>query len=229
VGQLQRPEVDAPTTPLAPPPSLGGSYVTTVTTPDEAIRNDAVERFKRLGFPALVVMLGGFLAVLPLLPGDAGARHLFAAGVATYLVGALWFRWRVARDVASFRERNLLVLGLTGAAAGASAAYYWGVFSPAPIVVATGVYLNSLDSGVRQTTIVYAACAGTQLVLSSAMIGGSITDPGLIRADDATWLTKVVTQLIIQGAFLLAYVGALLIMGSIQQQSVFWLLLWVPL
>jgi serine/threonine-protein kinase len=210
VGELQRPEVDDPTTPLAAPVvaerSLGGTLVTAVTTPSEAMRNDGVERFKRLGFPAIVVMLGGMLAVVPLMPGDVTARRLFAGGLAIYLAGALWFRW-IVRDPARFTEGNLLVLGLTGAAAAASGVYYWGVFSPAPIVIATGVYLASLDGGVRQTTIVYAACAGPQLVLSGAIIGGAIADPGLIRADDATTFTQIATQIVIQGAFLIAFVG----------------------
>jgi tRNA A-37 threonylcarbamoyl transferase component Bud32 len=185
-----------------PPPELNVS----ITTPGEAMRNDEVERFRRLGFPAIVVTVGGLLAVLPSLPGEPSVRRMFAVAIAIYGAAAVWFRLQI-RDPRNFNDNNLLVLGLAGAIAGAGAFVYWGVFSPAPIVVAAAVYVNCLDGGLRTSTIIFAACSGAELVVALAIITGLIHDPGLIRADSATLLTQIVTQITIQGAFVLAYVG----------------------
>ena len=170
------------------------------------MRNDEVERFRRLGFPAIAVTAVGLLVVLPYLPGDATARTVFGASLALYGLAAVWFRWKL-RDPTQFRDNNLLVLGLAGAACGCASVTYWGVFSPAPIVVAAAVFVNCLDGGVRPASIVYASCAGGQLAVSTAIIAGAFDDPGLIRAESATTLTQIVTQLTIQGAFLLAFIG----------------------
>ncbi len=177
-----------------------------ITTPNEAMRNDEVERFRRLGFPAIVVTVGGLLAVLPWLPGEPSVRRMFAVAIAIYGAAAVWFRLKI-RDPRKFDDNNLLVLGLAGAIAGAGAFVYWGVFSPAPIVVAAAVYVNCLDGGARTATIIAVSCAGAELAVAVAIIAGAVDDPGLIRAESATLLTQVVTQITIQGAFVLAFVG----------------------
>jgi serine/threonine-protein kinase len=193
-----------PATPAAP--SSVPSLPATITTPHEAMRNDEVERFRRLGFPAIVVTVGGLLAVLGYLPGDTEVRRVFAVALVGYGVAAVWFRLRI-RDPAKFDDNSLLVVGLAGAAAGSASVLYWGVFSPAPIVVAAGLYVHCLDSGKRSASIVYATCASVQLVASVAIIAGAIDDPGIIRPEAATLLARVVTQIAVQAAFALALVG----------------------
>jgi serine/threonine-protein kinase len=196
----------APAAPAAATTAARQPSLPTVTTPYEAMRNDEVERFRRLGFPSIAVTVTGLIIVLPYLPGDPTARAVFGASLATYGLAAVWFRW-ILRDPRRFTDNTLLVVGLAGAFCGCTAVAYWGVFSPAPIVVAAAVYVNCLDGGIRPATITYATCAGGQLGVSTAIITRAIDDPGIIHDASATLLTQIVTQIFIQGAFMLAFIG----------------------
>src|SRR5690606_31065729 len=132
------------------------------------------------------VIVGSVAVTLPallLLGGDRTAKALFAAGLAVYAAGATWPRWRASRDPADFhRDVNLILGGTPGALCGWAIMYYWGPFSPAPVVVAAALFINSLIGSRLYTSLLYGLLAGAHALLAVAVMTGLVVDRGLVSA-----------------------------------------------
>jgi len=175
-------------------------------TPRDALRLDEVKRFCRMPYPSNVVAFVIVLALLPCLPGDPLGARLFVGGIFVYAAGATWMRWKV-RDPNEWRERNLMILTVTGGAVMFGLTYYWGAFSFAPMVVVAAVYVASSDGETPHAALTYALAATIQAALAIAILAGAIADRGLFVGSSAPLSTQIVSQFVIQGMLLSAFVG----------------------
>jgi serine/threonine-protein kinase len=175
-------------------------------TPRDALRLDEVKRFCRMTYPSNVVAFVLVLVLLPFLPGDPLAARLFVGGIFVYAAGATWMRWKV-RDPNEWRERNLMILTATGGAVMLGLTYYWGAFSFAPMVVVAAVYVASSDGETPHAALTYAIAAVIQAGLAVAILAGVLEDRGLFVGSSAPLSTQIVSQIVIQGMLLSAFVG----------------------
>lgn len=188
----------APTQTLAPPVAA--------MTPRDALRLDEVKRFCRMTYPSNVVAFVIVLALLPFLPGDPFGARLFVGGIFLYAAGATWLRWKV-RDPKEWRERNLMILTASGGGVVLGLIYYWGAFSFAPMVVVAAVYVASSDGETPHAALTYAMAAVIQAAMAIAIMTGALEDRGLFVGFSAPLSTQIVSQIVIQGMLLSAFVG----------------------
>ncbi len=187
------------------PPPTGGS-ATTVSSPLEALERDEVLRtrlFCLIGVGVAVAGTGGVL----LLPGDPTATAIVLSAVGLSLV-AIIFLWTRTSDPMKFRRPATAIGFLVPALGVTSALPFYGVFSPAPVVLVLGIYFTSLGKSSRLAWAVYAVCAGTQAILATLIIGGWVRDTGLIRNLDLTRGEQIITQLIVQAVLAATLVTA---------------------
>jgi serine/threonine-protein kinase len=101
------------------------------------------------------------------------------------------------------------VLGLIiPAACVTSAIPFFGVFSPAPIVLVLGIYFTGLGKNARLAFVVYAVCAGMQALISILVISGAVRDTGLIHLVPLATFDQIVVQALVQFVLLATMVTA---------------------
>ena len=190
-------EADAPRPRTATaPPTSGSATATTVSSPLEALERDEVLRTRRFCLVGVGVAAAGAAGVV-VLPGDPTATVLVLGAVGLSLV-AIAFLWTRTTDPLKFRQPSTAIGFLIPAIGVTSALPFYGVFSPAPVVLVLGIYFTSLGKSSRLAGAVYVVCAGTQAVLSALVIGDVVRDTGLIRNISLTAGQQVLTQLIVQ-------------------------------
>jgi len=134
------------------------------------------------------------LIPLPFLGGSGSLRIAFAIAIVVCLV------WGVVADKAitdpgRHSPRAALFLVLAVVATTWIGAAYWGVFSGVPVFIALGIYFLARGETIATAIIVFALCAGLQLVITSLILFGVIDDVGLIqRATDGRLREVLVEQ-----------------------------------
>jgi serine/threonine-protein kinase len=186
------------------PPARVAEQARTMT-PRDALRLDEVGRFRRFTYPAVVMLLAVALVLVPILPGDRIAIWILVGGVAMYACGATWMRIKV-RNPAEWRERNLMIISLSGTGIMFGVIYYWGPFSFAPMIVLVAVYMTACDGELLHSAITYAIAATIQTAVAVGILTGTIQDRGLFTAS-APLGTQIVTQIVIQALLLGMFLG----------------------
>jgi eukaryotic-like serine/threonine-protein kinase len=190
--------------PSRPPSSHSGS--TTVGSPLEALERDEILRTRRFCIIATAIALAGVLAV-PLLPGDPTAAALVVIAVAMSLV-AIAFLWSRTSDPIAFRQRSTALAWFVPAVSVSTAIPFFGVFSPAPLLLVLGIYFTGLGKSRALASGIYAVCAGAQLLVAILVISGAMRDTGIVRANSLATSDKVLIQLLVQVVLLGTYVTA---------------------
>lgn len=194
---------------LTPPPigeSRGGTGATTVGSPLEALERDEMVRTRRFCMIAFAICGAGGLAVV-LLPGDptAGFALLSALGCA---IAAIMFLLRRTSDPLSFRKPSTSLGWFIPASCVTTAIPYFGVFSPAPVILVLGVYFTGLGKSTRLAYAVYTVCAGMQALFALLVITGTARDTGLVRIVPLTVRDQIVVQGLVQFVLLATLVTA---------------------
>jgi eukaryotic-like serine/threonine-protein kinase len=185
-------------------PSLPGS--TTVASPLEALERDELLRTRWFCVvAAAIAVVGGFGVVV--LPGDPTLTLIVmtACGLSLAAIGFLLLR---TGDPAAFRQRSTILGWFIPAVCITSAIPYFGVFSPAPVVLVLGVYFTGLGRSPRLAYAVYAVCAGMQALFSVLVISGAMTDRGLIHRVELSRPDQVIVQVLVQFVLLATLVTA---------------------
>jgi hypothetical protein len=181
----------------------------------QAMLTDEVLRARAFGWIICIfTVLTGL--VVTLMDGHPTAKLLFLIGLGLYTLVALALTVAIYRDPAAYNERNLSLIAVFALPAAYAGVYFWGFFSPAPIVIIMALYFNSLVGGARYTLIVYLAIALLQGVLSALIIMGVMPDVGLMRVETATTSNAVLTQFLVQAVLLATYVWS----RSVQRPTV---------
>ena len=185
-------------------PTQSGSSL--IQTSRQFLRQDEASRTRAFSGAMLVVLALGIACVV-VLPGDPLAAKIAGAanGVLTLGFLALWIH---ARDAARFDPRFVGVTGLFLALASLPVAYYFGVFSPFPCVVALALLMYALSDPTFFVVPVTLLASLGHLALASAIIFGLIEDRGLVTADDSPLLVRLVGA----GMVLLVY-GTAFVVG----------------
>jgi serine/threonine-protein kinase len=186
------------------PPSLPPAASTTLT-PEAALAHDEVER-TRLFLKLCAVLAGAGGLAVPFVSGGV-VSHVFAAlGCAGAVAIVLVFRRTLtAQLLASPRRWTLVCAGLV--ACSAVAVWFFGVFSPAPMVGTFGIYFLCLGRSMRVALWAYLGGAIAHLVPAALFALHALPDPGLLKPDATTGdmlVAAAMVQVVFASTFALA-------------------------
>lgn len=186
-------------------PSIGstGSRITSVVTPRETLHIQEIARTRFftsmvVGFAVLVV------ATLLVLGGDPLAKRVFIASLFGIAGSCGWLRWELRRDEGYTIERATAVAYVTilGAFTGI---WFFGVYSPATMILPFGIAFFSVGQSSRAVTAVYATCAGLHLALTGLVATGVIQDRGMIRTDGLSHVDQVCFIVLMQAVLFFTF------------------------
>ena len=200
--QLPRGKAAAPRPPATP--VIAGA--TTTEAPHDVLHRDEVLRTRRLAVIGMPTAVLGVAASL-LMPGDPTARSLMhLAALITFLSFA--YQGYRALHPETFGGFGVAIGWVIPALSVSLAIPFFGVFSPAPMLLVLGVYFTGLGSSARLALTVYATTAIAQTVTTGLVITGTIRDPGIVRVDGLAPIYQVVlllcVHLVLFASFLVA-------------------------
>jgi eukaryotic-like serine/threonine-protein kinase len=189
-----------------PPRAVSARGSTTVSSPLEALERDEILRTRSFCVIASAIAVAGAIGVV-LLPGDPTVTLvvLTGCGISLAAIGFLLLR---TGDPVAFRRKTTLLGWFVPAVCITSAIPYFGIFSPAPVVLVLGVYFTGLGRSSRLAYAVYAVLAGMQALFSILVITDAVRDPGLIHLVELSRGDQVIVQLLVQLVLLATLVTA---------------------
>ncbi|MCP4804189.1 MAG: serine/threonine protein kinase [Proteobacteria bacterium] len=141
--------------------------------------------------------LGG-LATLAV-PGDPAFRSAFLAGVFVMLVAYTWFGLHI-RDESNYSSAKAATVVAICNLTGVLACLFYGMWSPAPVVLMMPIMFFGLLRSTRAALAAYAVLAGAQAVVQLLILLDVVADPGLLSVDLLSpgmgWLYACLTHLV---------------------------------
>jgi len=198
----------APSRPPVAAASARPSIAATVEgkAPLDVLHRDEVLRTRRLSVIGMPVAIIGVVAAA-LIPGDPTARALmYVAAVIAFLSFA--YQGYRALHPDTFGGLGVAIGWVVPAVAVSLAIPFFGVFSPAPMLLVLGVYFTGLGSSGRLAVTVYAASALVHSVSSGLMIAGKIRDPGIVNVDGLATEYQIILQLCVHLVLLASFLVA---------------------
>ncbi len=168
---------DVPTLADLRPHSMNASASATIT-PEDALARDEVER-TRLFLKLCAVLAATTGVVVPFVSGSFAVRAVVIGMCASAVVIVLVFRRTLTAELIASRRRWSVVAGLL-VACSAVAVWFFGVFSPAPMVGTFGIYFLCLGRSGRIALWAYLGGAVAHLVPSVLFALRVLPDPGLL-------------------------------------------------
>jgi eukaryotic-like serine/threonine-protein kinase len=190
--------------PVTSPPSVSAREADAAAF-DRTLRQAEVARTRQI-VPFVMVLAFVGAALMPFAGGDRVGTAVGYAGIVLGLGSCISLYW-LSRDEARFTERRLAVaygVAITSVFAGV---FYWGIFSPAAAIVALGIFFVTLGRSLRVGAGLYAWSALCQAALAVLVIGGVVTDTGLV-ATAATVQAQIIQQVMLQVVYLVTYLVA---------------------
>jgi len=177
---------------------------TTATTPLDAMRAEEVVR-TRMFLKFCIGIVAASLIAMKLAGGDVYAQAVVTCGCVIVLVTSTYFLY-VTRDAAKFTTSRLTIIAIAITVGAQGGVYYWGIASPVTALILYGIYFFSFGASRRSTFAIYALCAAMHAALSVAIIAGWLEDRGLIKSTQMAMREQVVSQLVVQFLYAMAFV-----------------------
>jgi tRNA A-37 threonylcarbamoyl transferase component Bud32 len=187
-------------------PTVGTSSSVSLTTAVETLRVQEIGQtraFVRLIF-ILAVATAGSLA---LVGGDPIAKRVLLATIAPILVTAAWLAWSLRREE-EYRVARVVVSAYVAIVAAFGGIYFFGAFSPAPIVLPFGLYFFGGAKSRVATFSVFLTCAAGYACLVVAIASGVLIDRGLVRADALGLVDRAVILALVELTMLVTYLNS---------------------
>ncbi len=196
----------APTPAQTPYPATAAGGSTTIGSPLEALERDEIMRTRRFCLIGALIGLAGGLSV-PILPGDPTASVILVSSVGVAIVAILFLYTRTS-DPLKFRRPTTLLGWYIPAVCVTTAIPFFGVFSPAPLVLVLGVYFTGLGKSSVLAAAVYVTCAGAQLIIATLVITGAVRDTGIVQimplGAQERWIVQGLVQVVLLGTYITA-------------------------
>jgi tRNA A-37 threonylcarbamoyl transferase component Bud32 len=171
-------------------PSHASTRKFTYSSPAETMRADEMLR-TRVFLRVVLLLILAVSACLPLLGGDRTFKWVLLGGMALAAVACGAFLWFI-RDEDNYSPARMAVPLACCIVAVATACNYFGMYSPAPMVLAFGIYFVSLGSSRHAAVWAFVAAALVHGLGSVLVAVGIVPDRGLIRLGDLTMLERLV-------------------------------------
>ncbi len=186
--------------------SRGSSRSTSVLTPRETLQLQEVTRTR--SFLRFSVALACLVSVsMALLRGDPIAKLVFLISSLAVVASCIWLGWLIRKDEGYTVERAL-VTGFTCIFAAFAGIYFFGVFSPAPVIIPFGLCVFGTSLSDRGTLAVFLTCAGLQAGLTILLMADVLPDHGMVRGELLSIVEKGVILVIIEATFFATFLIA---------------------
>ena len=192
-----------------PSGTSGGSRVTSVITPRETLHFQEIAR-TRMFAELVIAFMALVMLTLLFVGGDPGAKRLFLASLVAIAASCVWLRWRLRTDegFSVVQTTSVAYVTIVGAFTGI---WFFGVFSPAPMILPFGIAFFSINQSARAVVSVYLTCAVLLLGLTLGVLVGVMPDQGMIRT--------VGLNHVEQGVFIVLMQATLFVTFHMQRQA----------
>ena len=158
------------------------------------------------------MLISGALAVIGgiatfLFDGDRSLQVAFLLGIVGLIVGysGLWWHTRDGRNYTPGKAVYVITLCNL---AGIAACLYFGLFSPAPMILLLPIAFIGRSASGGAAWGAYGLAAGSMAVPMLLVAVGGLEDPGLVRADELGRLEQLLYAGLVQAVFLAAMANA---------------------
>jgi len=184
-------------------PTTGGTFATTAPTqfstaaaPVEALLYEEVTRTRT--FLRIVLIICATMSVLlPVLEGSIAVEVFLYVAMAACASGSIWLQAQI-RDPARYSPRIVMPVAILIAIATCGGVLYWGIFSPAPIIIVMGLYFFCRAQSFASAAAIFVLCAGFQAVTAGLIMAGVVDDPGIITAGPLDMRERLLAQGMVQ-------------------------------
>lgn len=155
------------------------------------------------------VRLAGSLAVIvacaiTFLGGDPTAKKILYGALAAVVVSCSWLGWEL-RDDENYSLGKVLVCEYVSITAAFCAIYYFGVFSPAVVIIPFGLAFFSSGGNERSTLATWLTCSLLELVLGVLTVANIIPDRGIVSGVSVSPIDRLSMLILIEAIFLATY------------------------
>ncbi|MGE5183706.1 MAG: serine/threonine-protein kinase [Acidobacteriota bacterium] len=202
-------------------PSAPASGATSIGSPIEALERDEILRTRTFCLIVALLAVVGAVSGIVIPGGDRdGKLVLFGACIVGLL--SMAFLLYQTRDPIRFRQKWTLLVWFFPAICVNAAVFYFGIFSPAPMLVVLGVYFVGLSKAGRMAIAAYAICALAHAAMAIYIVGGG-RDVG-IMVPPLSRTQQIVIELLVQFVMALTIItarlsrrSALVAVGELEQ------------
>jgi tRNA A-37 threonylcarbamoyl transferase component Bud32 len=187
------------------PPSIP-SISTSVASPFETMRVEEIGRTRifvryAMGLAIVVGVLGPFAGC------DAVGKRFLYAGLALIVGCTSWLAWKLRDDEGYTIESAFLAANgcMVGAFCGI---WFFGVYSPASIVLPFGLYFFSTGQSFRATIAIYLSCTVAYFAMCLLTWSGIAIDHGVLRGDGLGAADRAVVVLLVEATLLATFLAA---------------------
>ncbi|HEX5059945.1 MAG TPA: protein kinase [Kofleriaceae bacterium] len=215
-GTDERP-AHAERTTIDPPPTTGSSTGSSL----QALERDEILRSRAFSFLVMVLAIVGSIAAF-VVPGGQPRGQLILVGGCALGFASMVFLLYQTLDPLRFRQPSTTLVWFLPAISVNAAVYYFGVFSPAVMLVVLGLYFVGLGKSGRMAIAAYVFCALLLLGMALVPITGG-HDIGIMVPPLSTTqqiMIHVLTQFILALTIIIARLSrqsALVAVGELEQ------------
>ena len=178
----------------------------THATPAQTLRHEEIDRtrvFLRIAIGLCVVVA----VSVPILGGDAISKTVLLGGLLVAFLACVWFGLRI-RDPVRYTPGALLLACYACVVGALAAIYYFGLFSPASVVIPFGLYFFGLSQSYRATLSTLLICSAFYFVVGGGIVLGLLDDHGLITAGALDVVDGAIILGLIEVVFVATYLLA---------------------
>lgn len=180
-----------------------GSSSTSVITARETLHVQEVAQTR--AFVRIAGVLAFVVAVaISFLGGDPLAKAILYAALFAVAVACAWLGWEL-RDDHRYSMGKVLVVAFVSVGAAFAAVYYFGVFSPAVVIIPFGLCFFSAGDSQVGTAAVWIACSLIELFLGVLTVSGAIVDRGMVQAAAVSPMSRLAMITLVEAVFLATY------------------------
>jgi eukaryotic-like serine/threonine-protein kinase len=215
--QVDEPAPAIPRASEIPPPSssssadgsrsIGGSSSRSLVTARETLVLQEVHRTRMFLRVAIAIALSQ-AGALTFLGGDRSARIALVGGLVAVVLGCGWLLRVLHENDDAYTVPRGLVAAFSTILAAFCGVYFYGVFSPAPIILPLGLQFYCTGESDRASFAVFAACTLGYGSVTGLTLLGVLPDVGLVRASSVPLLERAVMIVVVEAILVAVYVVA---------------------
>ena len=184
----------------------GSSSTVSVTTAVETMRLQEIGRTRT--FAKLALSLAVTVAIsLAFLGGDPTAKLVLWLAIVPVVATTSWLWW-LLRDEEAYTIGRALVCGYACLTAAFGGIYFFGVSSPAPVVLPFGLYFFSSAQSLKATLSIYLTCALVYAAMVILIVTGLFQDRGLVTATNLGAREQGIMLLLVELTLFVTYVSS---------------------
>lgn len=178
---------------------------TNVGTPIEALERDEILRTRKFGLMVFALAIVGTIAATFVPGGDPLGKGVMY-GACALAIASMSFLVYQTLDPARFRQRRTAFAWFFPAICVNAAVFFFGVFSPAPMLVVVGLYFIGLGRSRGMALFAYAICVVLHAGMAAIPILG-YPDRGVVHPD-LTTTQAIIVHLCVQTVLLVTMIVA---------------------